>query len=318
MMSSSISFIFYVTALTFYAQELVFIALSLSLLTQRMWIAVNRCPVMLSWDMTKTRFGKKVTLFVICWITSDDSEVRTFLWGALEKEIKMICKDVSPSTVYWWDCVCLRCQIPPGRIRKILSSSSHTHVLKTRPHWITSSPAPSFQSHCESEALAPLLKARIGSLASKFECAGALGGRKRAAAGTFSRWSEGWWRRARPWHGGTYAGSRGHGRQRHCLYSAPITRPQVLQALQALWGSLIAHVEPQGLMGLAVVYDRLFIAVEGQRTQLVGDLFRWTESIEEKIKECDGEDKVGVEDTWTWMYKSEGEEGTKKDREKKS
>lgn len=175
--------------------------------------------------------------------------------------------------------LCFRCQIPSGRIRKILSSSSHTYVLKTRPHWITSSPAPSFQCHGESEALAPLPTIRLGLLASKFQCASALGRRKRTAAGTFSRWSEGRWRRARPWHRGTYAGSWGHGRQSHCLYSAPITRSQVLQALQALWGSLIAHVEPQGLMGLAVVYNRLFIAVEGQRTQLVGDLFRQTERI---------------------------------------
>lgn len=115
---------------------------------------------------------------------------------------------------------------------------------------------------------------RLGLLASEFECASALGGRKRATAGTFSRWSEGWWRRARPWHRGTYAGTGRHGRQRHCLYGAPIARSQVLQTLQALWRTFIAHVEPQWLMGLAVVHNRLFIAIEGQCTQLMGDLFR--------------------------------------------
>ena len=144
---------------------------------------------------------------------------------------------------------------------------------KHRPHWTTSSPAPSFQSHGESEAFALLLTIWLVPLASKFECAGALDGGIGNADGTFALWSEGWRRRARPWHRGTHCGSWGHGRQRHCLYSAPITWPQVLQPLQALWGSLVTHVEPQGLMGLAVVYDGLFIAVEGQRTQLVGDLF---------------------------------------------
>lgn len=116
-------------------------------------------------------------------------------------------------------------------------------------------------------------------LASKFECSGALGGGERATAGAFTRWSEGRWRGARPWHRGTYAGRCGHSRQRHCLYGAPIARPQVLQALQALRRSLVAHVEPQWLMSLAVVHDRLLISVEGQRAQLVGDLFRKTEGM---------------------------------------
>lgn len=161
---------------------------------------------------------------------------------------------------------------------KILSSSSETYKKKQKkqqgPHWVTSSPAPSFQSHGKSKAHAPLLRSRVGSLASKFERAGALDIRK-GTAGTFGWWSERRWRRrARPWPRGNYAGSWGHGGQRNCLYSAPITWPQVLQALQALWGSLVAHVEPQGLMGLAVIYNRLFIAIEGQRTHLVGNLFR--------------------------------------------
>lgn len=80
-----------------------------------------------------------------------------------------------------------------------------------------------------------------------------------------------------PLHRNPYGGSCGHRRQCHRLHSAPIARPQVLQTLQALRRSFIAHVEPQRLMGLAVVYDRLFIAVEGQRTQLVRDLFTDTE-----------------------------------------
>lgn len=180
---------------------------------------------------------------------------------------------------------------------------SCSHVLKTRPHWITTSPAPSYQSQGISEALAPLWKTAPSSLASKFECAGecagALSGRKSAAAGTFNRWSERWRRRARPWDGGTHGGGSGNGRQSHCLYSTPIAWPQVLQALQALWGSLIAHVEPQGLMSLAVVYDRLLIAVEGQCAHLVRDLFRWKGSVEgktERVWKCDGEHRGWVEE----------------------
>lgn len=38
-------------------------------------------------------------------------------------------------------------------------------------------------------------------------------------------------------------------------------------------------------MGLAVVYDGLFIAVEGQSTHLVGDLLRWTERKRKNRKE---------------------------------
>lgn len=76
-------------------------------------------------------------------------------------------------------------------------------------------------------------------------------------------------------------------------------------------------------MGLAVVYDRLFISVEGQCTQLVGDLFRQTERIGEKAEvEFDGEDKVGVDDTWAGLYKSddntERRRGNKTERERKN
>lgn len=115
------------------------------------------------------------------------------------------------------------------------------------------------------------------SLASKFERASALGGRKRTTAGNFSLWYEGGWRGAGPWHRGAYAGSRGHSRQGHCLYCAPIAWPQVFESLQALRWAFVAHVEPQGLVGLAVVYNRLLVAIEGQRTHLVGDLIGGTE-----------------------------------------
>lgn len=181
----------------------------------------------------------------------------------------MILNDVSCFTVYWWDSVFQM----PDRYCPII----RVPVMKTRPHWITSSAAPSLQCHHYPEVLAPPLTTRLGLLASKFERAGALDGSKRTSAGPFSRWSEGRRWRARPWHRGAYAGCCGNGRQRHCLYSAPIAWPQVLQALQALQAlrrSLVAHVEPQRLMGLAVVHDRLLIAVERQRAQLVGDLFR--------------------------------------------
>lgn len=53
-------------------------------------------------------------------------------------------------------------------------------------------------------------------------------------------------------------------------------------------------------MGLAVVYNRLLVAVEGQRTHLMGDLFRRTVSIKEMTeRECDGEQKGQVEETET-------------------
>lgn len=76
-------------------------------------------------------------------------------------------------------------------------------------------------------------------------------------------------------------------------------------------------------MGLAVVYDRLFISVEGQCTQLVGDLFRQTERIGERAEvEFDGEDKVGVDDTWAGLYKSddntERRRGNKTEGERKT
>lgn len=56
-------------------------------------------------------------------------------------------------------------------------------------------------------------------------------------------------------------------------------------------------------MGLAVVHDGLLVAVEGQRAQLVGDLFQ-----------TDREDgmEVGVVGG---MEGSEGDEETKRDRE---
>lgn len=117
-------------------------------------------------------------------------------------------------------------------------------------------------------------------LASKLECSGALHGGVRADAGAFAGRSEGRWRGAGPWNrGSAYASSGGcwHGGQRHCLYSAPVAWAQVLQALQALRRSLVAHVEPQRLVGLAVVHDGLFVSVEGQCAQLVGDLLGETE-----------------------------------------
>lgn len=117
-----------------------------------------------------------------------------------------------------------------------------------------------------SEALAPLRPPTWGLLAFKFERTSALGLRERSATGSFSGWSEGRWWRTRTRHCSAYAGAWGHSRQCDCLYSTPITRSQFLQPLQALWRSLVAHVEPQRLMGLAVVYNRLFVAVEGQRT----------------------------------------------------
>lgn len=122
-------------------------------------------------------------------------------------------------------------------------------------------------------------------LASKLECSGALHGGVRANAGAFARRSEGWRRGAGPWHrSSAYASSRRcwHGGQCHCLYGAPVAWAQVLQALQALRRSLVAHVEPQRLVGLAVVHDRLFVSVEGQRSQLVGDLLGETEGARRK------------------------------------
>lgn len=61
-------------------------------------------------------------------------------------------------------------------------------------------------------------------------------------------------------------------------------------------------------MGLAVVYNRLLVAVEGQCTHLMGDLFRRTVSIKEMTEGvCDGEQKGQVEETG----RHEGAEGRK-------
>lgn len=149
----SISSIFDVTALTCREWKLVFIALSLSLLTQSKLAAaaVNRCPMMLTWDMTKIRFGNKVILYGICWINLPWVRDPFFSMSCFGKE-----KQNDHPTVYGWDCVCQMINASRRNL-KILSSSSHPDVLRTRPHWITSSPAPSFQSHGEWEALAPLL-----------------------------------------------------------------------------------------------------------------------------------------------------------------
>lgn len=145
--------------------------------------------------------------------------------------------------------------------------------METRSHWITSSAAPPVHCYCYSEALALLWPPMRSLLASKFQRASALRGRVRSGTGYFSRWSEGRWWRTRPRHGGTYAGTWGHSGKRNCLQSTPVTWSQVLQPLQALRRSLVAHVKPQRLMGLAVVYNRLLVAVEGQRAQLVRNLF---------------------------------------------
>lgn len=56
-------------------------------------------------------------------------------------------------------------------------------------------------------------------------------------------------------------------------------------------------------MGLAVVYDRLLIAVEGQRTHLVGDLFRMTENRKERTEGIQKERR----------HKKEGKKRTKGD-----
>lgn len=154
----SISSIFDVTALTCREWKLVFIALSLSLLTQSKLAAaaVNRCPMMLIWDMTKIRFGNKVILCGICWINLPWVRDPFFFYELFWKRKTKWSARMSHPTVYGWDCVFQMINASRHNL-KILSSSSHTDVLRTRPHWITSSPAPSFQSHGEWEALAPLL-----------------------------------------------------------------------------------------------------------------------------------------------------------------
>lgn len=110
-------------------------------------------------------------------------------------------------------------------------------------------------------------------LASKLECSGALHGGVRAGGRAFTWWSEGR-RRGAGHRDSAQASCWGcwHGGQCHCLYGAPVARAQALQALQALRRSLVAHVEPQWLVGLTVVHNRLFVSVKGQRAQLVGDL----------------------------------------------
>lgn len=146
-------------------------------------------------------------------------------------------------------------------------------VMETRSHWITSSAAPPVHCYCYSAALALLCPPMRSLLASKFQRASTLRGRVRSATGHVSRWSEGRRWRTRPRHGSTYAGTWGHSGKCNCLYSTPVTWSQVLQPLQALRRSLVAHVKPQRLMGLAVVHNRLLVAVEGQRAQLVRNLF---------------------------------------------
>lgn len=67
------------------------------------WIAVmlvNRCPMTLSLDIGKDQIWKQSNFFCHMLDYRHDSVVRSFLWGALEKLIKIICKDVSASTVY--------------------------------------------------------------------------------------------------------------------------------------------------------------------------------------------------------------------------
>ncbi len=72
------------------------------------------------------------------------------------------------------------------------------------------------------------------------------------------------------------AGSRGasvdggHCRKGHSLDGAPLTGGKLLQALRR---PLVAHVEPQGLMSLAVVHYGLLVPVEGQSAHLVRDLW---------------------------------------------
>lgn len=49
-------------------------------------------------------------------------------------------------------------------------------------------------------------------------------------------------------------------------------------------------------MSLAVVYDRLLVAVEGQRAHLVGDLFRGRVSVEEKKERMKGNVMESIKD----------------------
>lgn len=107
----------------------------------------------------RPRFGNKVILFDIRWIISHDSDV--FYMEYFGKKKTKWSARMFHALLYISETVCFRFQVPSGGIRKVLSSSSHTHVLRTRPHWITSSPAPSLQSHGESEALAPLSNHQI-------------------------------------------------------------------------------------------------------------------------------------------------------------
>lgn len=164
--------------------------------------------------------------------------------------------------------------------------------MKTRPCWISPSSAAPL-CPCHSHILRPPPdRSKPWLLASKLKCSGALHGGVRAGAGAFAGRSEGWRRGAGPWHrGSAYASNRGcwHRGQRHCLYGAPVARAQVLQALQALRRSLVAHVEPQRLVGLAVVHDGLFVSVEGQRAQLVGDLHGETWGAQRKVAGGKGE-----------------------------
>lgn len=124
-------------------------------------------------------------------------------------------------------------------------------------------------------------------------CSGSRGGvltsKSEGAGGSFCRWIVngafcGGIGDAGPLHrcslAGWGAGSRGarvdggHGRKGHSLDGAPLTGGKLLQALQALRGTLIAHVEPQGLMRLAVVHNGLLVPVEGQSAHLMRNLWR--------------------------------------------
>lgn len=118
--------------------------------------------------------------------------------------------------------------------------------------------------------------------------AGLLASKSEGAGGTFCCWIVngafcGGVEDAGPLHGrslaGWGAGSRGarvdggHCRKGHSLDGAPLAGGKLLQPLQALGGTIVAHVEPQGLMRLAVVHYGLLVPVEGQSAHLVRDLW---------------------------------------------
>lgn len=152
--------------------------------------------------------------------------------------------------------------------------SSAVRVAPLRLHggmWITTQAQPLLN-------YPSCLAFRAGPLASKSESAG----------GTFCSWIAnrafcGGVRDAGPLDGSSLAGrgagprggrvEGGYGGKGHSLDGAPLARGELVQPLHALRGTLVAHVQPQGLMGLAVVHYGLLVPVEGQRAHLVRHLW---------------------------------------------